>query len=169
VPAFVSLCRGPLAASLALSCRSDLSRGPSSIWLHVRDFIGIATSRWPFSPTYPFTLARVRVQHTYGRFHDHIKLNLPLAKTFCLIIWLLRVVLVIISLKMKNATPGMIAPLGQPTLISLYATGYDLSNETQAMIFLSMVLDDSILQVWGNDHARYFLFVISYFTSICKP
>jgi hypothetical protein len=54
----------------------------------------------------------------------------------------------------------MSAPMGQPTLIPLYATGYDLSNETQAMIFLSMVLDDSILQVWGNDYARYFWYGI---------
>jgi ferric-chelate reductase len=56
--------------------------------------------------------------------------------------------------------PGMMAPMGQPTLIPLYATGYDLSNETQAMTFLSMMLDDHILQVWGNDYARYFWYGI---------
>lgn len=51
---------------------------------------------------------------------------------------------------------GMMAPMAQPTLTPLYATNYDLTNDTQAMDFLSMMLDDTILQVWGNEHARYF-------------
>lgn len=52
--------------------------------------------------------------------------------------------------------PGMMAPMSQPTLTPLYTTGYDLTNETDAMTFLSMMLDDSVIQVWGNDYARYF-------------
>lgn len=61
---------------------------------------------------------------------------------------------------MNKAMTGMMTPMSQPTLTPLYATGYDLQNETQAMAFLSMMLDDSILQVWGNDYARYFWYGI---------
>lgn len=43
---------------------------------------------------------------------------------------------------------GMMGAMSQPTLTPLYATGYDLRNGTQAMEFLSMMLDDSILQIW---------------------
>lgn len=57
---------------------------------------------------------------------------------------------------MSAAMAGMAAPMSQPTLTPLYATGYDLTNDTQASMFLSMMLSDSILQVWANDHARYF-------------
>jgi ferric-chelate reductase len=42
------------------------------------------------------------------------------------------------------------------TLTPLYATGYDLANATQAMDFLSQILDDSILQIYGNEYARNF-------------
>jgi ferric-chelate reductase len=42
------------------------------------------------------------------------------------------------------------------TLTPLYATGYDLTNATQAFDFLSQMLDDSILQIYGNEYARDF-------------
>jgi ferric-chelate reductase len=61
---------------------------------------------------------------------------------------------------MNNAMTGMMAQMSQPTLTPLYATGYDLTNETQAMAFLSMMLDDSIIQIWGNEYARYFWYGI---------
>jgi hypothetical protein len=61
---------------------------------------------------------------------------------------------------MDNTMTGMTDLTGQPTLTPLYATGYDLQNETQAMDFLSMMLDDSILQTWANEYARYFWYGI---------
>ena len=42
------------------------------------------------------------------------------------------------------------------TLTPLSATGYDLTNATQAMDFLAQMLDDSILQICGNEYARNF-------------
>jgi len=38
----------------------------------------------------------------------------------------------------------------------LSATGVDFSNSTQASDFLDNLLDDSTLQVTGNQYARYF-------------
>lgn len=38
----------------------------------------------------------------------------------------------------------------------LSAQGVDFSNETQAMDFLAALLDDTVLQVHGNQYARYF-------------
>lgn len=35
-------------------------------------------------------------------------------------------------------------------------SGVDFSNETQAFNFLQEILNDSVLQVTGNDFARYF-------------
>ena len=57
---------------------------------------------------------------------------------------------------MNNAMPGMMGGMGQTDLTPLYATGFNLSDPDQAMTFLSMMLDDSVLQIWGNDYARYF-------------
>ncbi len=46
------------------------------------------------------------------------------------------------------------------SLTPLYSTGYDLTKESQAMDFLSLMLDDSVLAVWGNDHAQMFWYGI---------
>ena len=42
----------------------------------------------------------------------------------------------------------------------LNATGVDFSNETQAMDFLSSMLDDTYFQVVGNEYARNFWYGI---------
>ena len=52
--------------------------------------------------------------------------------------------------------PRMAGDGSSTTLTPLYATGYDLTNITQAMDFLDQMLDDSILQIYGNEYARYF-------------
>jgi len=49
------------------------------------------------------------------------------------------------------------AGAGSSTILTpLYVTGFNLTNETQAMAFLSLMLDDSVLQLWGNDYALKF-------------
>ena len=57
---------------------------------------------------------------------------------------------------MNNNMPGMAGGGSSTTLTPLYATGYDLTNATQAFDFLSQMLDDSILQICGNEYARNF-------------
>jgi ferric-chelate reductase len=57
---------------------------------------------------------------------------------------------------MSSSTPGMAGGGSSTTLTPLYATGYDLTNPTQAMDFLAQILDDSILQICGNEYARNF-------------
>lgn len=46
------------------------------------------------------------------------------------------------------------------SLTPLYDTGVDFSNETQAMDFLGAILDDTELQVIGNQYAREFWYGI---------
>jgi len=43
-------------------------------------------------------------------------------------------------------------------MVPLLATGVDFSNETQASDFLADLLDDSVLQIQGNQYARYFYY-----------
>lgn len=45
---------------------------------------------------------------------------------------------------------------GGSAFTPLSSTGVDFSNETQAFNFLQEILDDSVFQVTGNQHARYF-------------
>lgn len=45
-------------------------------------------------------------------------------------------------------------------LTPVYASDFDLNNMTQAMDFLSQMLDDTILQVDGNNYAQYFWYGI---------
>ena len=52
--------------------------------------------------------------------------------------------------------PEMAGGDSSTTLTPLYPTGYDLTNPAQAMSFLSQILDDSILQIYGNEYARNF-------------
>ena len=52
--------------------------------------------------------------------------------------------------------PGMAGGDSPTTLTPLYPAGYDLTNATQAMDFLSQMLDDSILQIYGEEYARNF-------------
>ena len=60
---------------------------------------------------------------------------------------------------MDNTMPGM-ANGSSTTLTPLNATGYDLTNQTQAMTFLSLMLDDSILQIWSKHYTEYFWYGI---------
>jgi len=43
-------------------------------------------------------------------------------------------------------------------MVPLLSTGVDFSNETQASDFLADMLDDSVLQIQGNQYARYFYY-----------
>lgn len=43
----------------------------------------------------------------------------------------------------------------------LTTQGVDFSNETQAMDFLAALLDDTVLQVQGNQYARYFYYALT--------
>jgi ferric-chelate reductase len=51
---------------------------------------------------------------------------------------------------------GSMSSMGGGGPAPLNASGVDFSNETQAMNFLGAMLDDSILQVYGNMYARNF-------------
>jgi ferric-chelate reductase len=57
---------------------------------------------------------------------------------------------------MNNNIPRMAGGGSSTTLTPLYPTGYDLTNPTQAMDFLAQMLDDSILQICGEEYARDF-------------
>jgi ferric-chelate reductase len=57
---------------------------------------------------------------------------------------------------MGNNMPGLVGRGSPATLTPLYPTGYDLMNPTQAMDFLEQMLDDSILQIYGEEYSRYF-------------
>lgn len=50
----------------------------------------------------------------------------------------------------------------------LNASGVDFSNQTQAMTFLAAILDDSVLQVTGNTHVRYFWYGIVAFIGVAS-
>jgi len=45
---------------------------------------------------------------------------------------------------------------GSTQMVPLSADGVDFTNATQATDFLGDLLDDTILQVIGNDYAQYF-------------
>jgi hypothetical protein len=60
---------------------------------------------------------------------------------------------------MEGSMPGM----GGNGPAPLNASGVDFSNETQAMHFLGAMLDDSVLQVYGNAHARAFWYGVVVF------
>lgn len=49
---------------------------------------------------------------------------------------------------------------GGSGFVPLNASGVDFANETQAFDFLQDILDDSYLQVVGNQYARYFWYGI---------
>ena len=49
---------------------------------------------------------------------------------------------------------------GSASSAPLNASGVDFSNETQAMDFLGEILDDTVFQIDGNRHARYFWYAI---------
>ena len=49
---------------------------------------------------------------------------------------------------------------GSSTIMPLNTTGVDFTNATQASDFLSDLLDDTELQVIGNQYARYFWYGI---------
>jgi hypothetical protein len=57
---------------------------------------------------------------------------------------------------MNDNMPGMLGGGSSTTLIPLYPTGYNLTDATQAMDFLSQILNDSILQIYGEEYARNF-------------
>lgn len=65
---------------------------------------------------------------------------------------------------MNNAMSGMGG--GPSSLTPLNASTFDLINATQAMDFLSQMLDDTILQYDGKSFARYFWFGIVTFIGI---
>src|SRR5271155_5826419 len=67
---------------------------------------------------------------------------------------------------MNNNMPGMAGGGSSTTLTPLYATGYDLTNATQAMDFLAQILDDSILQIYGNEYARNFWYGVVVFLGV---
>jgi len=48
----------------------------------------------------------------------------------------------------------------------LNASGVDFSNETQAMDFLGAMLNDSVLQIYGNAHARDFWYGVVVFLGV---
>jgi len=50
--------------------------------------------------------------------------------------------------------------------VPLNDSGVDFSNETQAFNFLLEVLDDSYLQVVGNQYARYFWYGVVVFIGL---
>ena len=58
------------------------------------------------------------------------------------------------------------AGMGGDGSAPLNASGVDFSNETQAMQFLGAMLDDSVLQVYGNAHARDFWYGVVVFLGI---
>jgi ferric-chelate reductase len=49
----------------------------------------------------------------------------------------------------------------------LNASGVDFSNSTQAANFLGEILDDTVFQVDGNVHARYFWYGVSAVIGVC--
>lgn len=49
---------------------------------------------------------------------------------------------------------------GDSSQSPLTTAGVDFSNETQAMDFLSSMLDDTVYQVQGNQYAVYFYYCI---------
>lgn len=55
---------------------------------------------------------------------------------------------------------GMSDAPGSSSLAPLNATGVDFGNATQAMDFLSAMLDDSILQYDGKAYSQYFWYGI---------
>ena len=57
---------------------------------------------------------------------------------------------------MNDNMPGMPKCGSSTTLTPLYPTGYNLTDATQAMDFLSQMLNDSILQICGEEYARNF-------------
>lgn len=49
---------------------------------------------------------------------------------------------------------------GDSSQAPLISAGVDFSNETQAMDFLSSMLDDTVYQVQGNQYAVYFYYCV---------
>jgi hypothetical protein len=58
------------------------------------------------------------------------------------------------------------AGMGGDGLAPLNASGVDFSNETQAMDFLGAMLDDSVLQIYGNAYARDFWYGVVVFLGV---
>lgn len=58
------------------------------------------------------------------------------------------------------------AGMGGNGLSPLNASGVDFSNETQAMDFLGEMLNDSVLQIYGNAHARDFWYGVVVFLGV---
>jgi ferric-chelate reductase len=67
---------------------------------------------------------------------------------------------------MNNNMPGMAGGGSPTTLTPLYPAGYDLTNAAQAVDFLSQMLDDSILQIYGEEYARNFWYGVVVFIGL---
>lgn len=61
---------------------------------------------------------------------------------------------------------GSMTGMGGDGLAPLNASGVDFSNETQAMDFLGAMLDDSVLQIYGNAYARDFWYGVVVFLGV---
>lgn len=62
---------------------------------------------------------------------------------------------------------GDTMPMGDGSTAPLNASGVDFSDPDQAADFLGEILDDTVFQVVGNQHARYFWYGVCAVIATC--